>query len=106
MAKLQTIKNWELSEKKYDIDELERNMDYLCPKILVNTQKLTPEFCIKYILNEEYMSCEEEKYLLTYGYVLSCQPHITRKQLEDAEDAFDAELEEAEAEAEEKMKIK
>jgi hypothetical protein len=52
------------------------------------------------------MSCEEEKYLLTYGYVLSCQPHITRKQLEDAEDAFDAELEEAEAEAEEKMKIK
>ena len=84
----QTIKNWELSEKKYDIDELERNMDYLCPKILVNTQKLTPEFCIKYILNEEYMSCEEEKYLLTYGYVLSCQPHITRKQLEDAEDAF------------------
>jgi hypothetical protein len=106
MAKLQTIKNWELSEKKYDIDELERNMDYLCPKILVNTQKLTPEFCIKYILNEEYMSCEEEKYLLTYGYVLSCQPHITRKQLEDAEDAFDAELEEAQAEAEEKMKIK
>ena len=106
MSQVQTIKNWELSEKKYDIDELERNMDYLCPKILVNTQKLTPEFCIKYILNEEYMSCEEEKYLLTYGYVLSCQPHITRKQLEDAEDAFDAELEEAEAEAEEKMKIK
>ena len=34
------------------------------------------------------MSCEEEKYLLTYSYVLSRQPHITRKELEDAEDAF------------------
>ena len=100
MAKPQTIKNWELRENKYTIDELEKNMNYLCPKILVNTQKLTPEFCIKYILNEEYMSCEEERYLLTYSYVLSRQPHITRKQLEDAEDAFNAALEEAEAESE------
>ena len=93
MAQPQTIKNWELraNKFKYDLDELEKNIDYLCPKILVNTQKLTPEFCIKYILNEEYMSCEEEKYLLTYSYVLYCQPHITRKQLEDAEDAFDLE---------------
>jgi hypothetical protein len=98
MAKLQTIKNWELRVNKYTLDELEKNMNYLCPKILVNTQKLTPEFCIKYILNEEYMSCEEEKYLLTYSYVLSRQPHITRKQLEDAEDAFDESLEEAQAE--------
>ena len=89
----QTIKNWELraNKFKYELDELEKNIDYLCPKILVNTQKLTPEFCIKYILNEEYMSCEEEKYLLTYSYVLYCQPHITRQQLEDAEDAFDQE---------------
>ena len=39
------------------------------------------------------MSCEEEKYLLTYSYVLYCQPHITRQQLEDAEDAFDKEKE-------------
>ena len=92
----QTIKNWELRKNKfkYDLDELEKNIDYLCPKILVNTQKLTPEFCIKYILNEEYMSCEEERYLLTYSYVLSRQPHITRKELEDAEDAFNAALEE------------
>ena len=100
----QTIKNWELNENKYTIDELEKNMDYLCPKILVNTQKLTPEFCIKYILNEEYMSCEEEKYLLTYGYVLYCQPHITRQQLEDAEDAFD--LEQEQEALKEKIKIK
>ena len=88
MYQAQTIKNWELRKNKYTLDELEKNMNYLCPKILVNTQKLTPEFCIKYILNEEYMSCEEEKYLLTYSYVLSRQPHITRKELEDAEDAF------------------
>jgi hypothetical protein len=40
------------------------------------------------------MSCEEERYLLTYSYVLSRQPHITRKELEDAEDAFNAALEE------------
>ena len=93
MAQPQTIKNWELRayKFKYDLDELEKNIDYLCPKILVNTQKLTPEFCIKYILNEDYMSCEEEKYLLTYSYVLYCQRHITRQQLEDAEDAFDKE---------------
>ena len=37
----QTIKNWELRKNKfqYNLDELEKNIDYLCPKILVNTQK-------------------------------------------------------------------
>lgn len=82
----QKITNYNLRNKKYDINVLEQNVKNLSLKILVNTQKLTPEFCVKYILNENYMDCEEEKYLLTDGYVLECQHHITQKQLNEAYD--------------------
>jgi hypothetical protein len=40
-------------------------------KECVNTQILTAEFCVKYILNED-------TYCLDIGYVLRRQPHLTR----------------------------
>jgi hypothetical protein len=84
MAKKLT--NYDLRNQKYDVNILEQNINNLSLTILVNTQKLTPEFCVKYILNEDYMDCEEEKYLLTDGYVLSRQRHITQKDLDKAYD--------------------
>jgi hypothetical protein len=47
------------------------------------TQKLTADFCVKYILNEEYSSCVEETYINAYD-VLQAQPHITKEELSDA----------------------
>ena len=68
---------------KYSIDILERNIEYLEEKILVTTQKLTPEFCVKHILNLDIESGGEESYTLDVCYILLKQPHITEKELMD-----------------------
>ena len=70
-----------LRKQKYDIETLIENVDYINMKECVNTQILTAEFCIKYVLNEEYMSCLEDTYCLCLGYVLQRQPHLTEEEL-------------------------
>ena len=47
-----------LRTTKYDIETLEKNIDTICVKTCVNTQILTAEFCVKYILTPS-------KYLIT-----------------------------------------
>jgi len=78
------ITNSTLRQHKYLIEELEKYIEYLNMKTLVNTQKLTIDFCVKYILNEEYAQCNEEVDLLTIDYVLYNQPHLDKAELLDA----------------------
>jgi len=78
------ITNSTLRQHKYLIEELEKYIDNLNMKTLVNTQKLTIDFCVKYILNEEYAQCNEELDLLTPYYVLYNQPHLNKEELFDA----------------------
>jgi hypothetical protein len=66
---------------KYDIATLEKNVDTINMKTCVNRQILTAEFCVKYVLNEDYMSCIEDTYCIDKGYVLKRQPHITEEEL-------------------------
>ena len=70
-----------LRSNKYDIETLEKNVDYINMKTCVNTQILTAEFCVKYILNEDYMSCIEDTYCIDKGYVLRRQPHLTNEDI-------------------------
>lgn len=70
-----------LRREKYDIKTLEENVDHINMKECVNTQVLTAEFCVKYVLNEEYMSCIEDTYCICIGYVLQRQPHLTREDI-------------------------
>tara|TARA_B110000285_G_C15140203_1_gene630206 strand:- start:719 stop:982 length:264 start_codon:yes stop_codon:yes gene_type:complete len=69
----------------YSVDILEQNIEknHLDEKIMVSTQKLTPEFCVKYILNLDIEGGGEESYTLDICYILSKQPHITEKELMD-----------------------
>ena len=75
------ITNSNLRQYKYSIEELEKNIDNLNMKTIVNTQKLTVEFCVKYILNENYAQCNEEVDLLTIYYVMYNQPHLNEIEL-------------------------
>lgn len=75
------IDNSDLRINKYDIETLERNVDNLNMKTCVNTQILTAEFCVKYVLNEDYMSCIEDTYCIDTGYVLKRQPHLTYEEI-------------------------
>ncbi len=70
-----------LRKIKYDIQTLEENVDNIHMKTCVNTQILTAEFCVKYVLNEDYMSCIEDTYCISYGYVLQRQPHLTKEDI-------------------------
>jgi Leucine-rich repeat (LRR) protein len=68
---------------KYSVDVLEQNIEenHLDENILVCTQTLTPEFCVKYILNLVVESGGEESYTLDVDYILRHQKHITEKEL-------------------------
>lgn len=81
---MDTITNSKLRQFKYSIEELEKNINNLNMKIIVNTQKLDIIFCVKYILNDDYAQCNEEVDLLTLDYVLYNQPHLDEAELIEA----------------------
>ena len=71
------------NRNKYSIDILEKNIKHLDEKILLATQTLTPEFCVKYILDLDIEGGGEETYIFDVFYILSLQKHITEKELTD-----------------------
>ena len=73
------------NRNKYSIDILEKNMveNHLDEKILLATQTLTPEFCVKYILDLDIEGGGEESYILDVCYILEFKKHITKKELKD-----------------------
>ena len=73
----------DLRNKQYSIKILEDNIDTLTNKIILYTQRLTADFCVIYILNDEYSSCVEETYINVYD-VLTAQTHITKEELSDS----------------------
>ena len=56
---------------KYSIEILEENIveNHLDEKILLATQKLTPEFCVKYILDLDIEGGGEESYIYPHLWV-------------------------------------
>jgi hypothetical protein len=72
------INNLSLEYQKYSIDVLEENIHKLSLWKLLKTQILNREFCIKYILNDDYALCDEDTYI-TWQDVIQHQPHITEE---------------------------
>ena len=64
------MKDLDLYEKEYPIEELEKYIDCLRIKTLLYTQTLTVEFCKKYMLNGK----GEEDF--TDKEILFAQPHL------------------------------
>jgi len=71
------IKNIDLYKKQFKIDELKQNINNLNKKIILKTQKLTADFCIKYILDLEIDNGDENSYIFDEIYIRKKQPHIT-----------------------------
>ena len=78
------ITNNDLYNKKYSIDELETNVFHLNKKILLLTQTLTAEFCVKHIFEIDIESGSEDSYLFDKNYILERQPHITDEEFDAA----------------------
>lgn len=73
-----------LFENKYDLNILENNIDHLDIKIVLFTQKLTADFCIKYIFNHDIDSGSEDSYIFDKCYILAEQTHITEEEFDKA----------------------
>ena len=56
-------------------------------KALIQTQKLTPTFCVEVILND-FVKKSLEDYSIGEGYILKYQEHITEKDLDLAWEEF------------------
>ena len=71
------------NRNRYSIDILEKNIKHLDEKILLATQTLTAEFCVKYILDLDIEGGGEESYIFDVCYISEFQKHITEKELQD-----------------------
>ena len=78
------LTNNDLYNKKYSIDELETNAFHLNKKILLLTQTLTAEFCVKHIIEIDIESGSEDSYLFDKNYILERQTHITDEEFDTA----------------------
>jgi hypothetical protein len=71
------ITNNDLLHNKYDESRLAENMDHLNKKRILNTQKLSEEFCAKYIFcmgdNDEG---DEDSYWFDFTHIMNTQPHL------------------------------
>ena len=65
----------ELYKNQYDYETLKANIYAVSLLDILKTQKLTANFCVKYILNETFQLLDEDK-LITIEMVKQYQPHI------------------------------
>ena len=68
----------------YDIEFLEKYVNYFNEKTLLQTQMLTAKFCIIYILDMDIDNGIEDSYLFDIPYILSYQTHITKEEIYEA----------------------
>lgn len=65
----------DLYKNQYDYETLKANVYVVSLVDILKTQKLTNEFCVKYILNETFQFLDEEKCITVY-MVKQYQPHL------------------------------
>ena len=82
------ISDSDLCNTKYSIAVLEKHFHYLNKKIVLCTQDLTAEFCVKYILDMDIDSGSEDSYLYDKCHILSMQEHISEEEFDKAYEVF------------------
>ena len=80
------ISDSDLCNTKYSIAVLEKHFHYLNKKVVLCTQDLTAEFCVKYILDMTIDSGSEDSYLYDKNHILRRQKHISEEEFDKAYD--------------------
>jgi hypothetical protein len=70
----------ELYKNQYDYETLKANIYFVSLLDILKTQKLTIEFCVKYILNTDFQMTKEEE-TISIDMVIQYQPHILETDL-------------------------
>lgn len=76
------IRTGDLYKNKYSIDELKYNFNNLNHKLILATQILNANFCVKYLYDPNIDSGSEDSYLFDKSYILERQPHITSEEFD------------------------
>lgn len=75
-----SLTDYDIKYTIYDIGILEKHIDSLSLWSLVKYQVLTAHFCAKYVLCEDYASCDEDTYICIED-ILTFQPHLKREDI-------------------------
>jgi hypothetical protein len=79
-----SITNDDLYKNQYDYETLKTNIYAVSLLDVLKTQRLTAEFCVKYILNENFQLSDED-HKITINLVKQLQPHILNIELVHAQ---------------------
>jgi hypothetical protein len=72
----------DLCNETYSLDVLKKNINNLNKKIVLRTQNLTAQFCIKYILDTAIESGNQESGVYTKDHILRLQKHISSQEFD------------------------
>jgi hypothetical protein len=75
-----TITTSDLYARIYELDILKANIYAVSLLDILKTQKLTADFCVKYILNTDFQLLEQDEQI-TLNTVKELQPHILYEDL-------------------------
>jgi len=75
-----TITTSDLYARIYELDILKANIYAVSLLDILKTQKLTADFCVKYILNTDFQLLEQDEQI-TVDMVKELQPHISYEDL-------------------------
>lgn len=73
----------DLCNETYSLDILKKNINNLNKKVVLSTQKLTAQFCIKYILDTAIVSGDQESGVYTKEHILRLQTHISSEEFDE-----------------------
>ena len=76
------ISDSDLCNESYSLDVLRKNINNLNKKVVLRTQKLTAQFCIKFILDTTIESGNQESGVYSKEHILIMQPHITNEEFD------------------------
>ena len=72
----------DLCNETYSLDILRKNINNLNKKVVLRTQKLTAQFCVKFILDTAIVSGNQESGVYSKQHILKMQPHITNEEFD------------------------
>jgi hypothetical protein len=67
----------DLCNETYSLDVLKKNINNLNKKVVLSTQHLTAQFCVKFILDTAIESGNQASGVYSKQHILKMQPHIT-----------------------------
>jgi phenylalanyl-tRNA synthetase alpha subunit len=72
----------DLCNETYSLDVLKKNINNLNKKVVLSTQHLTAQFCVKFILDTAIESGNQESGVYTKDHILRLQKHISSQEID------------------------